>query len=59
VGEFCIAIGNPFGLESTVTFGVVSATGRSIRTEPEKLLENLIQTDAAASTRRSFLMPRG
>jgi len=47
VGEFCIAIGNPFGLESTVTFGVVSATGRSIRTEPEKLLENLIQTDAA------------
>ena len=47
VGEFCIAIGNPFGLESTVTFGVVSATGRSIRTESEKLLENLIQTDAA------------
>ena len=47
VGEFCIAIGNPFGLESTVTFGVVSAIGRSIRTEPEKLLENLIQTDAA------------
>jgi len=47
VGEFCIAIGNPFGLQSTVTFGVISAADRSIRVEPEKVLENLIQTDAA------------
>jgi len=47
VGEFCIAIGNPFGLQSTVTFGVISATDRSIRVEPEKVLENIIQTDAA------------
>jgi S1-C subfamily serine protease len=47
VGEFCIAIGNPYGLQNTVTFGVVSATNRSIRPEPNKMLEDLIQTDAA------------
>jgi len=47
VGEFCIAIGNPFGLQSTVTFGVISALDRSIRIEPGKVLENLIQTDTA------------
>ena len=44
-GEFCIAIGNPFGLQNTLTFGVISATGRSIG-PPEKVLENLIQTQA-------------
>ena len=47
VGEFCIAIGNPFGLQNTVTFGIVSATNRPIRPEPQKVLEDLIQTDAA------------
>jgi serine protease Do len=47
VGEFCIAIGNPFGLQNTVTFGVVSATNRSIRSDPTKMMEDLIQTDAA------------
>ncbi len=45
--EFCIAIGNPFGLQNTVTFGVISAIGRHIQESPEKILENLIQTDAA------------
>lgn len=45
-GEFCIAIGNPFGLQNTVTFGVISATGRHIQASSEKILENLIQTDA-------------
>jgi len=45
-GEFCIAIGNPFGLQNTLTFGVISATGRSIGPAPGKLLENLIQTQA-------------
>jgi len=45
-GEFCIAIGNPFGLQNTVTFGVISATGRNIGAAPGKILENLIQTDA-------------
>ncbi len=44
-GQFAIAIGNPFGLSSTVTFGIVSAKGRSnVRVEK---YENFIQTDAA------------
>lgn len=47
VGEFSIAIGNPFGLQNTVTFGVVSATNRSISPQAGKVLEDLIQTDAA------------
>ncbi len=42
-GEFCMAIGNPFGLQNTLTFGVISATGRSIG-GPRQILENLIQT---------------
>lgn len=45
-GEFCIAIGNPFGLQNTLTFGVISAIGRNIRLTPGKVLENLIQTQA-------------
>jgi len=45
-GEFCIAIGNPFGLQNTLTFGVISAIGRDIGAAPEKILENLIQTQA-------------
>lgn len=46
-GDFCVAIGNPFGLQNTVTFGVVSATERHIQASQGKVLENLIQTDAA------------
>jgi len=45
-GEFCIAIGNPFGLQNTLTFGVVSARGRNIGAAPGRILEDLIQTDA-------------
>jgi len=45
-GEFCIAIGNPFGLQNTLTFGVISAMGRTIGPAPGKLLEDLIQTQA-------------
>jgi len=45
-GEFSLAIGNPFGLQNTLTFGVISAMGRNIGTAPGKVLENLIQTDA-------------
>ncbi|MEW6047668.1 MAG: trypsin-like peptidase domain-containing protein [Bacillota bacterium] len=46
VGQLVIAIGNPLGLEATVTAGVVSATGRTLRT-PNGVMENLIQTDAS------------
>jgi serine protease Do/serine protease DegQ len=46
VGEFAIAVGNPFGLESTVTLGVISATGRSAEPEAEGG-DDFIQTDAS------------
>lgn len=47
VGQLTIAIGNPFGLGSSVTVGVVSALNRSIAISPDFVVESLIQTDAA------------
>jgi S1-C subfamily serine protease len=46
-GQLAIAIGNPLGFESTVTAGVISALGRSLRSTTGRMIEDVIQTDAA------------
>jgi S1-C subfamily serine protease len=46
-GQIGIAIGNPLGFESTVTAGIISAVGRSLRSTTGRLIEDVVQTDAA------------
>jgi S1-C subfamily serine protease len=47
VGQLVIAIGNPFGFQSTVSTGVISALGRALRGETGRLIENVIQADVS------------
>ena len=53
IGQKVLAIGNPFGLQRTLTMGIVSSVGRTIRSDAGTLIEDMIQTNAAINPRNS------
>jgi len=52
VGQKVLAIGNPFGFQSTLTTGIVSALGRTVQTSQTTFIDEAIQTDAAIKSRQ-------